>query len=245
MVGRMIRRVLALLVVALAAAVPSAWAQPAPARGPVLVELYTSQGCSACPRANRLLGELSHERDVLALTFAVGYWDYLGWIDTFARPEFADRQRAYARSLRFRAPYTPQLIVDGAAQARASRQEEARVALDEARAAPPAGAPPPITLSRAGNRIRIAVGPGATPAQAADIWMITFDSGPLNVLITRGENAGYRVAHYNLVRRIARVGVWTGGEVAAESSRCSPRCAIIIQAPQGGRVLAVAVAPEG
>jgi len=93
MVGRMIRRVLALLVVALAAAVPSAWAQPAPARGPVLVELYTSQGCSACPRANRLLGELSHEPDVLALTFAVGYWDYLGWIDTFARPEFADRQR--------------------------------------------------------------------------------------------------------------------------------------------------------
>src|SRR5690242_6940162 len=79
-------------------------ATPPPARTPVVVELYTSQGCSDCPRANRLLGQFSREHDLISLTFPVGYWDYLGWADTFAQPDFEDRQRLYTRALHSRAP---------------------------------------------------------------------------------------------------------------------------------------------
>ena len=102
MLPRMKARFLAVALLLLAAQPEGALAQPASARAPVVVELYTSQGCSQCPRANRLLGEFSREPGIIALTFPVGYWDYLGWVDTFAQPEFTDRQRAFSRALRIR-----------------------------------------------------------------------------------------------------------------------------------------------
>eukprot|EP01036_Dinobryon_divergens_P005133 gene5133-6805_t len=85
----------------------------AAAKPPVLVELFTAQGCRSCRDADALMGKLAERPGVLALTFSVDYWDYLGWTDTFARPEYAVRQRAYVTRLKLREPYTPQIVVDG------------------------------------------------------------------------------------------------------------------------------------
>ena len=102
------------ILLALAALASPAGAHPRP---PVIVELFTAQGCSSCSDANALVGELAEREGVLPLTFSVDYWDYLGWPDTFALPEFTERQKAYARRLGPREVYTPQVVVDGAKQA--------------------------------------------------------------------------------------------------------------------------------
>jgi len=92
-------------------------ALPAQARAPVVVELFTAQGCASCGDANAWLGKLAERPDTLVLTFPVDYWDYLGWTDTFAKPEFADRQKAYVARMALREPYTPQVVIDGRSQA--------------------------------------------------------------------------------------------------------------------------------
>jgi hypothetical protein len=251
MLARMMRRFLAVaLLVGVLASVPEARAQTpasAPAGAPVLVELYTSQGCFSCPRANRLLGEFSRDPGVIALTFPVGYWDYLGWSDTFAEPEFSSRQRDFARTLRFRAPYTPQLIIGGVRQVSAGDWDESRAALQAVQSEPTRGADAPtLSITRIANgRVRVNVGvrPGrsilARPI-AIDIWLVAYDPGPLTVWITSGENANRNVTHYNVVRRVTRVGSWSGSSLWFERSRCSPQCAVILQAPRGGPVLAAA-----
>jgi hypothetical protein len=131
MVMRMIVRFLAALAVAIVALATPALAQTQGRRAAMVVELYTSQGCTQCPRANRLLGIFSREDDVLALAFPVGIWDYLGWQDTFAQPEFAERQRAYSQTLRVRGRFTPQLVVNGARTISASDWDEARAIYDD------------------------------------------------------------------------------------------------------------------
>ncbi|HEY0053009.1 MAG TPA: DUF1223 domain-containing protein, partial [Caulobacteraceae bacterium] len=104
---------LCLLLTAGPAAAQHAAPQRAPAQraAPVVVELFTAQGCAACPEANALVAEAGARPDVLALTYAVDYWDYLGWRDTFARPEYAERQRHYRRAFRLRDVFTPQVVV--------------------------------------------------------------------------------------------------------------------------------------
>ena len=220
----------------------AAAAAEASASAVTVVELYTSQGCFSCPRANRLVRQFTRDHNVLALTFPVGYWDYLGWADTFARPEFVDRQRLYSRALHFRAPYTPQLIIDGARQVSAASWDLSRAVFDEVRTdavnAPPS---PRITLRRMGNDVaRVEVSRGAHAGQPADIWFVSYDPGPLTVLITRGENANRRVTHYNLVQRIVRAGEWNGEATWFERAQCRPECAVLVQEPNGGPILAAA-----
>ena len=94
------------------------------AKPAVLVELFTAQGCGPCAEANAYLGKLAERPGVLALTFSVDYWDYLGWTDTFAKPEFTERQRAYVARLQLREPYTPQVIVDGRQEAQGLKLPE-------------------------------------------------------------------------------------------------------------------------
>lgn len=210
-------------------------------RAPVVVELYTSQGCSTCPRANRLLGQFASEPGVIALTFPVGYWDYLGWADTFAQPEFADRQRAFSRTLRTRAPFTPQLILDGMRQVSAADWDEARGALEEVQAASAVDSAPRVTIQRLPNRqARVTVSAVAHPSTSADIWLMAYDPGPVTVLITGGENANRRVTHYNLVRWARRISGWNGAATWFDRQRCTPECVVIVQAPRGGRILAAA-----
>src|SRR4249919_1668237 len=98
--------------------------KPAAPKTPVLVELYTAQGCGSCGEANSFVAKLADRPGVLPLTFSVDYWDYLGWADTFAKPEFAARQKAYVTKLALREPYTPQVVVDGQAEASGAKTEQ-------------------------------------------------------------------------------------------------------------------------
>jgi hypothetical protein len=231
MVPGMIVRFIAVALIALAATAAPVRAQTQGQRAQTVVELYTSQGCTQCPRANRLLGIFSREEGVLALTFPVGIWDYLGWQDTFAQPEFAERQRAYSQALRVRGRFTPQLVVNGARTISASDWDEARMIYDtQRRQGWPANSPDvSITLLRNG-RARATVGSGAAGSNA-EIWMLAYDPGPLTVIVT---------PHYNLVRWIERLGPWNGTPVWYERPRCQPECVILVQEPNGGRILAAA-----
>jgi hypothetical protein len=229
------------LVIALAAITLPARAQSGGVQARVVVELYTSQGCTQCPRANRLLGTFAREDDVLALTFPVGIWDYLGWRDTFARPEFAERQRTYSASLRVRGRFTPQLVINGLRQMSASDWDQAREAFAEQQAAAWPADAPSLAISRLrNNRVRVTVSANPDPAQAADIWLIAFDPGPVTVVVTGGANINRSVPHYNLVRTIERLGAWEPTASWYERTHCSPECAVIVQRAYGGRILAAA-----
>lgn len=235
----MIRRFLAAALVWLAASVGTAHAQATTTRAHTVVELYTSQGCSQCPRANRLVGMFAREDGVLALTFAVPIWDYLGWRDTFAEEAFADRQRAYSRTLRVRGRYTPQLVINGTSAMSASYWDEAREAVTQAGETPLLNAPSiSITPLRYG-RVRVAIGAAARRADL-DVWLVSYDRGPIAEYVTRGVNLNRRIYHYNLVRSVDRVGSWNGGAVWFEHSRCRPECAVLVQEQYGGRIVAAA-----
>lgn len=240
MLGGMIGRILAAVLLAVAAfAATPAHAQTAGERAEVVVELYTSQGgCTQCPRANRLLGWYGREPRVLALTFPVNIWDYLGWRDTFAQPEFSERQRAYSRALRVRGRFTPQLVMNGARQISAADWDAARATLDQARSHRLDAPRLTITRLRSG-RVRVTVGPGARDANA-DVWLMAYDPGPVSVSVTSGVNRSIVIPHYNLVTRVERVDTWSGETMWFERSLCMPRCAVIVQAPNGGPILAAA-----
>ncbi len=237
MIGRFLA---AALVLGLAGFAMPARAQTTMRAGAV-VELYTSQGCTQCPRANRLLGMFAGEDGVLALTFAVPIWDYLGWRDTFAEEAFADRQRAYSNSLRVRGRYTPQLVINGGSAMSASYWDEARAVLDRAMESP-LSASPNITIAPLRyNGVRVTIGAGARRSNA-DVWIVAYDRGPVTEYVTAGTNINRRIYHYNLVRSMDRLGRWNGGAVYFEHSRCRPECAVIIQEPSGGRIIAGAYA---
>lgn len=198
---------------------------------PVLIELFTSQGCASCPKANAFLGKLGHEDSMIALTYAVGYWDYLGWKDQFAKPEFADRQKAYAARFK-KSVYTPQMVIDGAAHASGLKAGEVRTLIG---ANPmPGGAK--IEAKRRDGKLRIGLF-GAAPTAPADVWLAQYEPGPIYVEVKGGENAGTRIPHYNLVKQIVRLGAWTGAP-AHYAVDCAPACAVIVQETEGGRVLA-------
>ncbi len=240
MVPAMIGRFCAAVLFCLFAFVFPANAQTASVRAQAVVELYTSQGCTQCPRANRLLGMFAREEeDVLALTFPVGIWDYLGWQDTLAQPEFSERQRDYSRTMRVRGRFTPQLVMNGSSQISGSYWDEARATLEQARRTSPINGPDVSITRIRGNRVRVAVGASARPANA-EVWLVAYDPGPVAVFITRGVNLNRRVYHYNLVRWIERVGTWNGDGIWYERPRCTPECAVIVQEPDGGRVLSAA-----
>ncbi|HVY02274.1 MAG TPA: DUF1223 domain-containing protein [Caulobacterales bacterium] len=198
---------------------------------PVLIELFTSQGCASCPKANAFLGKLGHEDAMITLTYAVGYWDYLGWKDQFAKPEFADRQKAYAARFR-KSVYTPQMVVDGAAHTSGLKAAEVRALIG----ANPIPGGTKIDARRRDGALRITLY-GPAPAAPADVWLAQYEPGPIYVEVKGGENAGARIPHYNLVKQIVRLGAWTGAPVhyAAE---CTPACAVIVQEEDGGRVIA-------
>jgi hypothetical protein len=204
-------------------------APKAAAHSPVLVELFTSQGCGACAKANSLVAEAGRGHDVLVLTYNVDYWDYLGWRDTFAKPEFAHRQRAYAAAIGKRALTTPQIVVQGARGAEQVKPDT----LTRLLAAP---SPGPATRLRGemtaggGHRLSIAASPGPVDAE---VWLAEFEPGPMFVDVAKGENAGQRVAHYNVVRRLQRVGAWRGEATQWTTPRCAKACALIVQSRKG------------
>lgn len=185
---------------------PGRAARSAAAQEPVVVELFTAQGCPGCPEANAVVESLSDEPGVLALTYAVDYWDYLGWSDTFARPEFAQRQNAYRAALRIRNVYTPQVVIDGRRQAPGAAAGAVQQAV-EASAADRAP-PPEIEFRETGDRV--GVGSGRAPAGGADVWAVTYTPGAQTVVVSQGDNRGQTVRHVNVVRSLKKLGAWNG-----------------------------------
>ena len=212
------------------------FAGSAAARPPVVVELYTAQGCASCGKANAHVAELAEEKGVLALTFSVDYWDYLGWADTFAKPEFTARQKAYVAKLALREPYTPQVVVDGAAQASGSRPDKVDALV--AGAAKAARKPPEVRFLRG----RVYVGSARAPKGGGEVWLIRYDPREQDVAVKSGDNKGQTIPHRNVVRDVARLGAWRGKPVAFRLPAASEdglKAVVLVQAGHGGRVLGV------
>lgn len=215
-----------------------AWPVGAAAKPPVLVELFTAQGCGSCNDANDHLGKLAERPGVLALTFSVDYWDYLGWTDTFAKPEYAERQKAYVARLKLREPYTPQVVVDGQDEAQGLKTAEVDRLVRAALAAP--RNPPDIRF--VGSR-RVDVGSGRVARGGAEVWLIRYDPRAVEVAVKAGDNRGETVVQKNVVREIRPLGSWRGKPQAYRIPAAADeglKTAVVVQAPRGGRVLALA-----
>jgi hypothetical protein len=212
-------------------------AAAAAARTPVVVELYTAQGCGTCGEADTYAAKLADESGVLVLTFPVDYWDYLGWADTFAKPEYAERQKAYVAKLSLREPYTPQVIVDGRAQAPGLKPERVEKLVRDAAKAP--RDPPQVRFI---NSRRVDVGSGRTPPGGAEVWLIRFDPRAQEVAVKSGDNRGRTLVQKNVVREITRLGAWRGRPAAfrlPEASEDGLDTVVLVQGSHGGRVVAV------
>jgi hypothetical protein len=215
----------------------------APPPEPVVIELFTAQGCAGCPEANARFEAAAAKPGVIALTWAVDYWDYLGWHDTFARPEFSQRQRAYRRSLRLRDISTPQVVIDGRREVVGAAAEALETAIDEEAAR--RVFPPEIEFRAAGNRV--GVGSGPAPEGGAEVVAVYFKPGPQTVVIASGDNRGRTVRHMNVVRSVRVLGDWTGrpGLYALPSAREPGQAvAILIQAKADRRILGGAIGPS-
>jgi hypothetical protein len=173
-----------------------------------VVELFTSQGCSSCPEADRILGTLANDQSVVALSFPVTYWDYLGWKDTLARPEFTERQRAYAGERKDRAVYTPQMIVNGRDHVVGSDRAGIDRAIDRHTRAQ-RNPSVPITLTADRDTITAQLGGSADGMGAATVWLVQFDLRD-TVEIGRGENQGRQITYSNVVRQMQPIGRWKG-----------------------------------
>ncbi|HWA60741.1 MAG TPA: DUF1223 domain-containing protein, partial [Caulobacteraceae bacterium] len=160
------RRAALLLFFCLVSAAPGL-AQARPPKTPVVVELFTAQGCATCGKANALVASLADRPGVVALTWSVDYWDYTGWKDTFAKPEFGDRQRAYERRFGLRDVYTPQVVVGGSAEGTGAKRATVEALIQKWRR--PLH-PPTIRIARG----RVSVGAARAPG-SADVWLIRYD----------------------------------------------------------------------
>ncbi len=208
------------------------------AKPPVVVELYTAQGCVSCIEANAKLAPLAARPDVLALTFSVDYWDYLGWPDTFARPDFTARQKAYVTRLALREPYTPQVVVNGSAQVGGLQTDKIEALITKAEAS---GRRAPA-ISFSGQR-RVYVGSGLRARAGADVWLVRYDPKEQDVDVRKGDNRGQTVTHVNVVREVTRLGSWRGKPVTfkiAEAPEDGLAVAVLVQGAKGGRILGAA-----
>jgi len=170
------------------------------------IELFTSQGCSSCPAADKLLGELAADNSIVALSVPIDYWDYLGWKDTLASPAHSARQRAYARVRGDREVYTPQIVVNGAVHVLGSDRAaiEQAITQTERNAAVMSV---PVRLSVAGHNLTVKVGPAGGAPAAAEIWLCPLERA-VPVAIGRGENGGQTVTYHNVVRRWLKLSDW-------------------------------------
>lgn len=204
---------------------------------PVVVELFTAQGCASCGKANSFVAGLADRPGVVALTWSVDYWDYLGWKDTFAQAEFADRQRAFDKRMGLRDVYTPQVIVDGAAQASGAKSDAVEALIHEAKRAP--GRQPSLRFYHNGERV--AVGSGQAVYGSAEVWLVRYDPRNQEVEVKDGDNRGHTVTVRNVVRQAVRLGAWRGhaAQFVLPDGDEALRTLILLQAPKGGRILGV------
>ncbi|PTX55427.1 hypothetical protein C8N43_0061 [Litoreibacter ponti] len=213
-------------------------ATEATAGGPVVVELYTSQGCSSCPPADALLGELAEREDVIALSLHVDYWDYLGWVDAFADPAYTARQRAYAKAAGSTMIYTPQMVIGGRDQIVGTKAMKLAAHIDKHKAQ---ANPVDLKLARAGDTLEIEAVPAANVPRGMVIFLVRY-TPQQSVKIKRGENAGQDLTYHNVVDSFMAIGKWDGGKplsITADAPGETP-AVVIIQDGASGPILAAA-----
>jgi len=206
-------------------------------RAPVVVELFTSQGCSSCPPADAFLGELAQRKDVIALAYHVDYWDYIGWKDRYASPAWTDRQKGYAGALELRTLYTPQMVIDGRADAVGSDRTNVNFLIDRAASQPKLE----LTLDSSGSKHLLHL-PQAQLNQPATVWVAIYDPEQ-QTLVSRGENAGSTLSEYNIVRDLRKVASWDGAPTTidlnlADAMGKGQACAVLVQSANQGPILA-------
>jgi len=201
------RRYLALAAIATAlTAGQSAVAEPPRA----VIELFTSQGCSSCPPADKLLGELANDPSLVALSVPIDYWDYLGWKDTLANPAHSARQRAYSRVRGDRQVYTPQIVVNGAMHVLGSdRAAVDRMIVQTDQKASVMSLP--VLLAVTASNLNVTVKAKDGDHSGGEVWLCPLAKA-VTVAIGRGENHGRTITYHNVVRRWVKLGDWTGAD---------------------------------
>ncbi len=208
---------------------------------PVVLELFTSQGCSSCPPADALLAELAGREGVIALALHVDYWDYLGWEDEFGRPGNTARQRAYAKAARSRSIFTPELIVQG--DERVKGHDADRV-LKEIASHQQKPALAELSLKRSGDTLSIHLAPTGGQVGPADIHLVRFKPSE-DVAIEAGENAGRTLTYTNIVTDWETVARWDGTaavDMRYEGLEDGP-VAVIVQKVHMGPIVTAATNP--
>jgi hypothetical protein len=209
---------------------------------PVVVELFTSQGCSSCPPADALLGELAQLPGVVALAMHIDYWDYIGWKDPYANPELTKRQQGYAKRLAQRYVYTPQMVIDGRVHVVGSQRRKVFAAIEKAASARKA-----LQVSFSpDNGGKIVIPAGHAPDDGATVWLAIYD-GVHETDVRKGENAGQAIRNVHVVRELVDLGTWTGEAMeipldlsdAAAMGRAG--CAVLVQQGRTGPILGATV----
>jgi hypothetical protein len=173
-----------------------------------VIELFTSQGCSSCPPADKLLAELAQDSSLITMSLPVDYWDYLGWKDTLALHGHSDRERAYAAARGDREVYTPQVVVNGIVHVLGSD----KTAIENAIAQTRRSAAPltlPVTMKVADGKVTVNVPAGEGGQRSAEVWLCPI-TAKAQVKIGRGENGGRELTYSNVVRRWVKLGEWNG-----------------------------------
>lgn len=208
-------------------------------RVPVLVELFTSEGCSSCPPADALLARLDREQpipeaDLVVLSEHVDYWNYIGWKDPFSSHAFTLRQQQYGQRFRLNSVYTPQIVVDGQAEMVGSDAARIRAAVKAAAATAKPKAK--VRLTEDGGAVRIEI--DAVQRGGAEVWLAMADEAAESN-VTRGENSGRRLPHVAVVRSLERIGETSGSAAFSREVRRNRagRMVVFVQEPGQGRVL--------
>ncbi len=213
----------------------------------IVLELFTSQGCSSCPRADALFPYFIGRKDVIALSMSVDYWDYIGWRDTLAKPVFTARQRSYGNRIGDGIIYTPEIVVDGRAHFNGSDKRAINKMIERRKKA--LAGQPRVSLDVTTHNDMLHVSVGAKTSgmdvDKATVWMALF-SKKKSVKITRGENSGRSLSYHNVVRELTPIGRWTGDKMLLKLpktqivARGADGCVILLQNGDGGPIIAAA-----
>lgn len=218
----------------------AAAAAPIATHQPVVVELFTAQGCSSCPPADALLARLVDRHGVIPLALHVDYWDYIGWVDKFASPAFTERQKAYARAIGSQTIYTPQIIIAGDERIEGPRPMDVAELIQEHKNTL---SPIELTLVRTGDEVQIDARSRKVFDKKLMLVMVRYRPEQ-TVSIRRGENAGRTITYYNIVTALQTVGTWDGAAPISvrEAAPGKEPVVILIQKPGPGEIVAAAVA---
>jgi hypothetical protein len=212
--------------------------------GPVVVELFTSQGCSACPPADKLMNELAARDDVIALALHVDYWDYIGWTDTFAKAVHTRRQKDYAHAAGRSMVFTPQFVVNGGDDVQGARAMELADLIAHHRSLPPQGT---MEIKTSGQRVTVELVPSdltGGDVDRMDILVLRYVPTQ-RVAISGGENADRQIEYSNVVTEIAKIGRWNGRsrkEVTIELVG-GARAVIMVQGINAGPIISARKVP--